>query len=108
MKENVLKNIFYYLSQEEILDILEILKGYEQRIHKSKKDTLIARCMFASGYHSTKEFLKEYEITKDSALCLALSNNVFNIKAIDKLRKIFDIDDSMLRRIIEEVGSDKE
>lgn len=105
MKESVLKDIFYYLSQEEILDILEILKGYEQRIHKSKKDTLLARCMFARGYHSTKEFITEYEITKDNALCEALSNNVFNIKTINELRKIFDIDDNMLRRIIEEIGS---
>ena len=108
MKENVLKDMFYYLSQEEILDILEILKGYETRIHKSKKDTLLARCMFTQGYHSTKEFITIYGITKDDALCKALSNDVFNIKTINELRNIFEIDDSMLRRIIEEIGSDKE
>lgn len=107
MKESILKDIFYYLSKEEILDVLEILKGYNHRLNKSKKDTLLARCMFASGFHNTKEFLDKYHLTKDNALGEALSNNVYSIKALNKLRNIFDIDDSMLRRIIEEIGSDK-
>ena len=104
---DVLHKMFLELSKESLLDILEILKGYEERVNRTKKDTLLARCMFASGYHNTKEVQELLNVSKDTAEIKALSNDVFNIKILNKLRQTFDIDDTTFVKIVKEVGSDK-
>lgn len=106
-KYDILHKMFLELSDESLLDIYEILSGYKERVNKTKKDTLLARCMFASGYHNTKEVQKTLNVTKDSAEIKALSNNVFNIKTLDKLRHTFDIDNDTFVKIVKEIGSDK-
>ena len=102
-KENVLKELFQ-LSQEDILDIQKIINGYTQRIHKSSKDTLLMRSMFMAGYHSTKEFYDKNGITKDHNLASALNYETTNISAYLTLRVLFNIDDELFVRILDEIG----
>lgn len=107
-KEQVLKEIFN-LSSQDILDILDILNGYKERINKSKKDTTLARCMFAKGYHSTKEFMNSLNITKDDSLSKALTNEISSLKTLSKLVRIFNIDDETIIKIVKEInGSDSQ
>ena len=103
LKNEILNKMFLNLSQDSLLDILEILNGYAERVHKSKKDTLLARCMFAYGYHNQKEFMKLLNVTKDSAIASALSNDACNIRTLNKLRHAFNIDDNTFVRIIKEI-----
>ena len=56
-KKFVLSHLFT-LPKEEILDIYNIINGYKERVNKSAKDTLLARCVFINGYHKTSEFYK--------------------------------------------------
>lgn len=63
-KEEVLKQLFQ-LPKNDILDIFEIINGYKERVNKSKKDTLLVRCVFMKNYHSIKEFYEKNKITKD-------------------------------------------
>lgn len=104
-KREILDRIFE-LSQEEILDICEILNGYKKRINCSKKDTRLMRCMFVAGYHNTTEFTEKNEITKDSTLYKALSNDISNVKVLCELFDILKIDDYNKVRIINELGSE--
>lgn len=101
MKEEILKKLFL-LPKEDILDILKILQGFEHRLNKSKNDSLLARCMFASGYHSTKEYQKMKGITKDHSLSVALTDKIINISTLNELRKDFNIDNEMIIKIISE------
>ncbi len=101
-KQDVLKELFQ-LSQEDILDIGKIINGYEERIHKSSKDTLLMRCMFMNGYHSSKEFYNRNHITKDNSLANALNYETTNIKAYLKLKEIFNIDDELFLKILEKL-----
>lgn len=105
-KEEVLKNLFQ-LPKDDILDILKIINGYKERVNKSKKDTLLMRCVFMKNYHTIKEFYKENEITKDDMLASALNYETTNIKAYLKLKNILHISSSIFEKIIEELqGSD--
>lgn len=106
-KEEVLKNLFQ-LSQEDILDIGKIINGYTGRIHKSPKDTLLMRCMFIAGYHSSKEFYDRNHITKDNSLANALNYEVSDIKVYLKLKKIFNIDNDLFLKILERLESKDE
>lgn len=101
-KEEVLKNLFQ-LPKEDILDILEIINGYKCRINKSRKDTLLMRCVFINGYHSMKEFWKKYNITKDQSLAVALNYEPANIKAYLKLKEILNINDELFNKILVEL-----
>ncbi len=105
-KENILKDLFQ-LSQEDILDIREIINGYTERIHKSSKDTLLMRCVFMSGYHSTKEFYDNNCITKDHSLASALNYETSNISAYLTLRGLLNIDDDLFFKILDEIGEVK-
>ena len=105
-KHDMLHTMFLELSKESLLDIYEILNGYKERINKSKKDTLLARCMFASGYHNTKEVQNILNTTKDSSEIKALSNDVCNIKTLNTLRHTFDIDNDTFIKIIKEIEDD--
>ena len=105
-REEILKNLFQ-LPKNDILDILKIINGYKERVNKSRNDTLIMRCLFMKGYHSTKEFYKEKGITKDNMLANALSYETTNIKAYLELKRIFNISDEMFNKILLELeGSD--
>lgn len=106
-KEEVLKQLFQ-LSKDDILDIFKIINGYKERVNKSRNDTLIMRCLFMKGYHSTKEFYKEKGITKDNMLASALSYETTNIKAYLELKRIFNIGDEMFNKVLLELeqGSD--
>ena len=106
-KKCVLKSLFE-LPQEDIFDILEILNGYKERVNKSKKDTLLARCVFAKGYHSTKEFYNAINKTKDSNIGSALNYETTNIKAYLKLKDFLSIDDYTFSDILDEVNKLKE
>ena len=106
-KEEVLKQLFQ-LSKEDILDVLKILEGYIHRLNKSGKDTLLARSMFASGYHNTKELQEKFNITKDNSLIQALSNEIVNIKTLNILRKEFNIDNETFIEIVNELGGNNE
>lgn len=101
-KKEVLKELFQ-LSQEDILDIGKIINGYETRVHNSKKDTLLMRCMFMAGYHKTKEFYIKNNITKDNSLSTALYYKAVDIKTYLKLKEIFNIDDNLFLKILEEL-----
>ena len=101
-KEEVLKNLFQ-LPKDDILDILETISGYKTRVNKSKKDTLLMRCVFMKNYHTIKEFFKENEITKDDMLASALNYETTNIKAYLKLKNILHISSSTFKKIIEEI-----
>lgn len=103
LKNNILRTMFLNLSQESLLDICEILNGYRGRIHKAKKDTTLARCMFAYGYHNTKEFMDLLNLTKDRSEIEALSNNVHSIGVLNKLRHAFNIDDTTFVKIVREI-----
>jgi len=105
-KEEVLKELFQ-LPKDDILDILEIINGYKKRVNKSKKDSLLMRCLFMKGYHKFKEFYKENKITKDNTLVSALDYETTNIRSYLKLKNILNIDDKIFKKIIEEIeGSD--
>lgn len=106
-KKQILKQLFL-LPKEDIMDISKILKGYEERINKSNKDTLLMRMMFASGYHSTKEFYNKNNITKDNSLATALNYDTKNIETYIKLKKIFDIDNNTFLNILEVLGGSDE
>ena len=101
-KKDVLKELFQ-LSQEDILDIGEIINGYTERIHKSQKDTLLMRCMFMAGYHSSKEFYDKNGTTKDGNLASSLNYETTNINAYLKLKKILNINDDLFLKILEEL-----
>ena len=105
-KENILKDLFQ-LSQEDILDIREIINGYTERIHKSAKDTLLMRCVFMNGYHSTKEFYNNNGITKDHNLASALKYETSNVSAYLTLRGLLNIDDDLFFEILDEIGEVK-
>lgn len=101
-KEEVLKQLFL-LPKEDILDILEIINGYKCCINKSKKDTISLRSVCIAGYHSTNEFYKKHNITKDHAIAkLVVSGQCFNVKTFLELQKMLNFDDEMLLRIIKE------
>lgn len=101
-KEELLKNLFL-LPSEDIIDIFEIINGYKTRLNKSKKDTLLIRMLFASGYHSTKEFYIKNKITKDASLSNALNYETSNILDYLVLRKIFKIDDDIFLKILNDL-----
>ena len=101
-KDEVLKNLFQ-LPKEDILDIWEIINGYKTRVNKSGKDTLLMRCMFMAGYHSTTEYYITNKITKDDMLSNALNYETTNIKAYLKIKKIFNIDDEIFNKILIEL-----
>lgn len=101
-KEEVLKQLFQ-LPKDDILDILKIINGYKERVNKSRNDTLIMRCLFMKGYHSTKEFYKEKGITKDNMLASALCYETTNIKAYLELKRIFNIDNEMFNKVLSEI-----
>lgn len=101
-KEDVLKQLFK-LSKDDILDIFEIINGYKERVNKSKKDTLLARCVFMAGYHKVSSFYKINKITKDNKLASALNYDTTNIKAYLKLKEILNIDDDTFTKILEEI-----
>ena len=101
-KEEVLKNLFQ-LSKDDILDIFKIINGYKERVNKSKNDSLLMRCMFMRGYHSTKEFYKANKITKDNMLASALNYETTNIKAYLKLKNILNVDDEIFNKILKEL-----
>ena len=46
-------------------------------------------------------------IKKDHCLYYALSDNVFNVKTLNQLRKIFNISNDTLIKILDEMESDK-
>lgn len=106
-KEEVLKELFM-LPKEDILDIECIIKGYRERVNKSSKDTLLARCLFASGYHNTKEFYEKHNITKDEAMAQALGYGTTNVKTYLELKRIFNIDDIIFSKVLEEAGGSNE
>lgn len=106
-KKEVLKELFQ-LPKDEILDILEIINGYKGRVNKSKKDTLLMRCLFIKGYHSSKEFYKENKITKDDKLAVALNYEVMNIRTYLELKNILDIDDEIFNKILKEIKENEE
>ena len=101
-KRCVLKSLFE-LPQEDILDVLKILNGFKERIHKSKKDTLLARCVFVEGYHSIRDFYKAINTTKDSNIGSALNYETTNIKAYLKLKDFLSIDDYTFSDILDEI-----
>ena len=103
LKDKILHEMFLNLSQESLLDIFEILKGYKERINKSKKDTLLARCMFAYGYHNTMEYQSVINVTKDSKQIKALSNDISSIDTLNELRKAFNISNDTLEKIIKDL-----
>lgn len=106
-KRDLLEDLFH-LNQKEILDIIDILNGYKERINKSKKDTLLMRYMFARGYHSSKEFYDKNNITKDSGLAKALNYETTNIKTYLKLKELLNMDDEDFSEIIEELKGDSD
>ena len=59
--KEILKELFQ-LPKDDILDVLEIINGYKERVNKSKKDTLLMRCLFIKGYHNSRKFYKENKI----------------------------------------------
>lgn len=101
-KEEILKYIFQ-LPKDDILDTYEIINGYKERVNKSKKDTLLMRCVFIKGYHSIKEFLKEYKQTKDTSFAKSLDYEASNIKTYLKLKNILHIDDELFNKILLEL-----
>lgn len=101
-KEEVLKNLFQ-LSKEDILDIYEIINGYKERVNKSCKDTLLMRSVFMAGYHSTKEYYKTNNITKDNILATCLNYETTNIKAYLDIKRILNIDDELFNKILNEL-----
>lgn len=101
-KEGVLKQLFK-LSKDDILDIFEIINGYKERVNKSKRDTLLTRCVFIDGYHKVSDFYKINNITKDNMLANALNYETTNIKAYLKLKDILNIDDDTFTKILEEI-----
>lgn len=96
-------NALLQLPQSDILDILEILNGYKGRINKSKKDTLLVRCVFAAGYHSIKEFFKAINATKDSNIGRALNYGAIDIRTYLKLKDFLSIDDYTFGAILDEI-----
>ena len=102
-KVEVLKNLFL-LSQEEILDIYEILNGYKCTINKANNDTLALISVYMAGYHSTREFFKKFNITKDCSIANLLRGSAFNIKTYLEFKDMLNIDDDMFLAIIK--GSD--
>lgn len=108
-KEEVLKQLFQ-LPKNDILDIFEIINSYKERVNKSKKDTLLVRCVFMKNYHSIKEFYEKNKITKDSMLASALNYETANLKAYLRLKNILYINNEMLNNILLELeqGSDKD
>ena len=77
-------------------------------LHKAKKDTTLARCMFAYGYHNAKEFMDLLNLTKDRSEMQALANNASSIGVLNKLRHAFNIDDSTFVKIVEEIDANLE
>ena len=71
-------------------------------------DTLLARCLFASGYHNTKEFYEKHNITKDEAMAQALGYGTTNVKTYLELKRIFNIDDITFSKVLEEAGGSNE
>lgn len=106
-KKEILKQLFQ-LPKEDILDIFEIINGYKGRINKSGKDTLLMRCIFMSGYHSTKEYYKINNFTKDDMGSTALNYETTNIKAYLKLKRILNIDDELFNKILLELERGEE
>jgi hypothetical protein len=109
-KEEVLKNLFK-LSQNEILDIFEILNGYKVRIKKSKKDTYLMRQVFANGYHNMNEYYKDFNITKDNSLASILNYDSKNIKDYITLKNKLNLnmeDIEIIMQEIEELGWNNE
>lgn len=106
-KKEILKELFQ-LPKDDILDVLEIINGYKERVNKSKKDTLLMRYLFIKGYHNSQEFYKENKITKDSMLASSLNYETTNIGAYLKLKNILDIDDEMFNKILKEIEENKE
>ena len=101
-KKFVLSHLFT-LPKEEIFDIYNIINGYKERVNKSAKDTLLARCVFINGYHKTSEFYKDNGFTKDSMCAKALNYETKNIDAYLKLKEILEIDDYTFIKILDEI-----
>ncbi len=106
-KEEILKELFQ-LPKDDILDILEIINGYKGRVNKSKKDSLLMRCLFMKGYHKFQEFYKENKITKDNTLVSALDYETTNIRSYLKLKNILGIDNEIFNKILKEIEENKE
>ena len=106
MKEEVLKNLFQ-LSKEEILDICEIINGYKESVKKMKNDTFALRSIYIAGYHSTGEFYKKHNLTKDCAIGQLLRGKAFNIKTYCELKNILNIDDDLFLKIILEGNNER-
>lgn len=106
-KKEILKELFQ-LPKDDILDVLEIVNGYKERVNKSKKDTLLTRCLFIEGYHNSQEFYKENEITKDNMLASALNYETTNIRAYLKLKNILDIDNEIFNKILKKIKENEE
>ncbi len=104
-KDAVLKNIFK-LDQEDILDIEKVIHGYRSTINKCNNDTLLLRCLFAKGYHSTKEFYETIEITKDNSLSTTIFGKTDNLKSFLKLKELLDIDDNLFLEILRGINNE--
>ena len=101
-KEEILKELFL-LPSEDILDILEIINGYKERLNKSGKDTLLMRMVFVSGLHSIKEYYLKYNLTKDKSLANALNYETTNINDYLKLKQMLYITDLLFLKILFEL-----
>ncbi len=105
-KGQLLKRLFQ-LPRKDILDIYEILNGYKERTNKSNQDTLLMRCIFMNGYHSTTEYLTKNNITKDNKLATALNYETSDIKTYFKLKNILNIDNELFNQILLELEEGK-
>lgn len=104
-KQQVLKELFL-LPQEDIIDICNILYGYECTVNKSKKDNFATRLLYMNGYHSLKEFYEKFNLTKDEAVSKLVScGNASNIKTYLKLKKMLNLDDEMFCKLLSNVES---
>lgn len=102
-KNEILKNLFL-LPREDILDILEVINGYKSSTNRSTKDKLGLRAIFMAGYHSTEEFYKAFNLTKDCSIAkLVVRGQAFNIKTFFKLQEMLGFSDEMLLEILKEV-----
>ncbi len=95
------------LKDKKGVDIYEIINGYKERVNKTNKDTLLTRCVFMAGYHKVNEYWKEYNLTKDKSMALALIYETKNIDVYLKLKKIFNIDDELFNKILGEIDENE-
>ena len=102
-KQQVLKELFL-LQQEDIIDIYNILNGYNCTVNKSKRDNFATRLVYMNGYHSLKEFYKNFNFNRDESVAkLVSSGNSSNIKTYIKLKKMLMLDDEMFCKLLSSV-----